>query len=72
MSNELTWMAPHRRFEPESKLVGKPVRGGQKAPDRRLTRRLYQDGERTYVCYSADELIELDSLAKHGRPGHTY
>ena len=70
--NDLTWMARHRRFEADSKLVGKPVQGGEKAKDRRLRGRMIQDGERSYLAYSADELIEIDSLATHGRPGHPY
>ena len=71
-ANNLTWMARHRRFEPETRLVGKPVQGGEKAKDRRLRGRMIQDGERSYMAYSADELIEIDSLARHGRPGHPY
>ena len=70
-ANDRTWMARHRRFEgePEPRLVGKPVHGGEKAKDRRLRGRMIQDGERSYMAYSADELIEIDSLAHHGRPG---
>jgi hypothetical protein len=37
-----------------------------------MARRVVQDGERTYHAYSADELIEIDSLAHHGRPGQPY
>ena len=72
--NDLTWMARHRRFEaePETRMLGKPVHGGEKAKDRRLRGRMIQDGERSYMAYSADELIEIDSLARHGRPGHPY
>ena len=51
---------------------GKPVEGGTPAPNRRLSSRLVSDGERTYRAYSADELIEIDSLAHHGRPGMPY
>lgn len=43
-----------------------------KTPIRRLSQRIIQDGERTYRAYSADELIEIDSLAHHGRPGMPY
>ena len=52
--------------------VGEPVQGGEKARRRRLQRRLVVDGERTYTAYSADELIEIDSIAHHGRPGLPY
>ena len=73
-ANDLTWMARHRRFEaePETRMLGKPVHGGEKAQDRRLRGRMIQNGERSYMAYSADELIEIDSLATHGRPGHPY
>jgi hypothetical protein len=53
-------------------VVDKAVEGGQKSHRRRLGSRLVQDGERTYTAYSADELIEIDSIAHHGRPGHPY
>ena len=53
-------------------FTGKPVEGGEKAQLRRLQHRLVQDGERTFHAYSADELIEIDSLAHHGRPGMPY
>lgn len=53
-------------------FTGKPVEGGEKAPRPMLQHRLVQDGERTFHAYSADELIEIDSLAHHGRPGLPY
>ena len=53
-------------------FTGKPVQGGQKSRPRLLGKRIVQDGERTYTAYSADELIEIDSLAHHGRPGQAY
>ena len=54
--------------------TGKPVdtTEAERAGTRLLRRRLIQDGERTYRAYSADELIELDNLAHHGRPGHLH
>ncbi len=52
--------------------VEKAVQGGDKAKQRRLRGRLIQDGERSFHAYSADELIEIDSLAHHGRPGVPY
>jgi hypothetical protein len=67
--------AAHRisRQRPASpEFTGKPVSGGRPAPDRRRSQRLVLDGERRYVAYSLDELIELDSLATHGRPGHLF
>jgi hypothetical protein len=53
-------------------VVEKPVESVEKARQRLLRGRLVQDGERTYHAYSADELIEIDSLAHHGRPGMPY
>lgn len=44
----------------------------ERAKSRQLRGRLLQDGERTYTAYSLDELIEIDSLATHGRPGHLF
>lgn len=52
--------------------IEQPVEGGHKAPSRLLKRRLVTDGERTYTAYSADELLEIDSQAHHGRPGMLY
>ncbi len=37
-----------------------------------IHKRLWQDGGRTYACYSADELIAIDAEAHHGRPGKPY
>lgn len=51
---------------------GREPEGGTPAPRRLLRDRLVKDGERTYHAYSADELIEIDSLAHHGRPGMPY
>jgi hypothetical protein len=39
---------------------------------RRISKRIVQDGERTYTAYSADELIALESYGDMGRPGHPY
>jgi len=52
--------------------IEKAVEGGEKARGRRLRARLTQDGERSYYAYSADELIEIDGQAHHGRPGMPY
>ena len=68
--NDPTWMARHRPASPA--FTGKPVQGGENARARLLRGRLLKDGERTYRAYSADELIEIDSLAHHGRPGMPY
>ena len=62
----------NNRVSASPAFVGKPVQGGEKARPRVLNKRLIQDGERSYMAYSADELIEIDSLATHGRPGHPY
>lgn len=47
-------------------------KSAERAPERHLSKRLIQDGERRYTAYSLDELIEIDSLASHGRPGHLF
>lgn len=44
----------------------------QRVMPRRVFPRVFRDGEKRYVAYSADEVIEIDSLAHHGRPGMPY
>ncbi len=61
-----------QRFPGDGLYVEKAVEGGEKSAWRLLRRRIVQDGERTYTAYSADEFIEIDSLAHHGRPGRPY
>jgi hypothetical protein len=69
----MAWKDPQLRdFLGDGLVLDKAVEGGEKAPRRVLRSRLLQDGERTYHAYSADELIEIDSLAHHGRPGQPY
>lgn len=53
-------------------MLDREAERAEKARQRTLRGRLVQDGERTYHAYSADELIEIDSLAHHGRPGVPY
>ncbi len=55
------------------RIGGQPVDSVEKAPRRRLRARLVQDGERTYAAYSANELIEIESLTRNSyRPGMPY
>lgn len=61
-----------RDFPGDGMRQDRGVAGGTPARRRLLRRRIVEDGERTYVAYSADELIEIESLANHGRPGHPY
>lgn len=63
---------PIRDFPGDGIRGERLVEGGEIAQRRRLRGRLLKDGERTYTAYSADELIEIDSLAHHGRPGMRY
>lgn len=63
---------PLRDFPGDGVHVERLVEGGKTAQRRGLRGRLLKDGERTYTAYSADELIEIDSLAHHGRPGRPY
>ena len=65
-------MTSHVDFPGDGIRVDKLVEGGDKARARVLRGLLIQDGERTYHAYSAEELIEIDSLAHHGRPGMPY
>lgn len=72
LRNDIHWRLRQPDFPGDGVRVERPVDGGEKARSRVLRGRLVQDGERTYHAYSADELIEIDSLASHGRPGVPY
>lgn len=69
----MNWSVLDRDYRGDGVRVERPVEGGEKALHRVLRRRMVVDGERTYSAYSADELIELDNLARHDRrPGLPY
>lgn len=44
----------------------------QRASTAPLQARLIHDGQTRYLAYSADAVIEMDSLSHEGRPGHIH
>ena len=62
-------MARRRPLRYNARLEADALKA-ERAPDRRLLKRLVQDGSTRYVAYDAHQLLEAESDIYNARPGH--
>ena len=67
---EVKWQGVHGAGMAYSGRLEADAAKAQRAPDRRLLKRLVEDGSTRYVAYDAHQLLESESDIYNARPGH--